>query len=275
QNANGALINAIADTVGSILSTQYGYNPGVLDNQEVTRPTDKIFARLDWNLDDKNRLTLRHNMVNAADDIYNPARTGVLFGNRMYTFNSVANSTVLQLNSALEESMSNELIVGYTTIRDSREIAGEKFPTVIVSDSRITGIGITAGAENFSLQNKLSTNVLEITDNFTYGMGNHTLTVGTQNEFFTFSNLFIRDNAGTCSFNSLNDLRNGNAARLQYSFARPGYASDWAASFSTAQRGLYAQDEWDVADNFKVTIGLRADMPMFFDEASKNSTAET
>ena len=188
QNANGALVNAIADTVGSILRTQYSYDPGVLDNREVTRPTDKIFARLDWNLDDKNRLTLRHNMVNAADDIYNPARTGVLFGNRMYTFNSVANSTVLQLNSALDESMSNELIVGYTTIRDSREIAGDRFPTVIVSDSRITGINISAGAENFSLQNKLSTNVLEITDNFTYSMGNHTFTIGTQNEFFTFSN---------------------------------------------------------------------------------------
>jgi hypothetical protein len=275
QNANGALINAIADTVGSILNSVYGYNAGVLDNQQVTRPSNKIFARLDWNLDDQNRLTLRHNMVNAADDIYNPSRTAVLFGNRMYTFNSIANSTVLQLNSALSDEMSNELIVGYTTVRDSREIAGEKFPTVIVSDSRITGIGITAGAENFSLQNKLSTNVIEVTDNLTYSMGNHTLTFGTQNEFFSFSNLFIRDNAGTWSFNSLNDLRNGTAARLQYSFARPGYASDWAASFATAQLGLYAQDEWEVADNLKVTVGLRADMPIFFDEASKNSTAET
>jgi hypothetical protein len=107
QNANGALINAIADTVGSILNSVYGYNAGVLDNQQVTRPSNKIFARLDWNLDDQNRLTLRHNMVNAADDIYNPSRTAVLFGNRMYTFNSIANSTVLQLNSAMVGLVAN------------------------------------------------------------------------------------------------------------------------------------------------------------------------
>jgi|694.fasta_scaffold62906_1 hypothetical protein len=275
QNANGSIIQSIADSVSQILSSAYGYNAGALDNQEVTRPSNKIFARLDWNLSENHRLTLRHNLVSASDDIYNPSRTNVLLGNRMYTFNSTTNSTVLQLNSVIDNDKSNELIVGYTTVRDARDIAGDRFPTVNVSDSRITGINISAGAENFSLRNQLSTDVLEITDNFTMHMGDHTLTLGTQNEFFSFSNLFIRDNAGTWNFNSLNDLRNGVAARLQYSFARPGFADDWKASFSTAQLGVYAQDEWEVSDNLRITIGLRADMPMFMDQASFNPTADT
>ncbi len=275
---NGALnplVRSIADTVGEILQSRYGYNAGVLDNQEVNRPSTKIFGRFDWNIDDANRLTLRHNFVDASDDIYNPSRTGVLFGNRLYTFNSQANSTVLQLNSMLSPEMSNEVIVGYTTIRDFRDIAGDRFPSISISDSRITGINISAGAENFSLRNRLSTDVIEITDNFTYTMGEHTFTVGTQNEFFTFENLFIRDNAGTWSFNSLNDFRNGIGARLQYSFARPGFASDWAARFSTAQLGFYVQDEWEVTDRLRLTLGLRADMPLFFDKASYNPIADT
>jgi hypothetical protein len=275
QNSNGSLINSIADSVSQILSSVYGYNAGALDNQQVTRPSNKIFARVDWNIDDNNRLTLRHNMVDAADDIYNPSRTNVLLGNRLYTFNSVTNSTVAQLNSVLSDDMSNELIVGLTTVRDKRDIAGDLFPTINVSDSRITGINISAGAENFSIRNSLTTDVIEITDNLTVNMGDHTLTVGTQNEFFTFSNLFIRDNKGTWNFNSLNDLRNGIAARLQYSFARPGFPDDWKAEFSTAQLGLYAQDEWEVSKNFKLTIGLRADMPLFLTEASFNPTADT
>lgn len=275
QNSNGSLVRSIMDTVSSILSSTYGYDPGANDNVEVARPSQKLFARLDWNLSDDHRLTLRHNYVNASDDIYNPSRTAALFGNRTYTFNSITNSTVLQLQSSLSGTVSNELIAGFTSIRDGRDIKGSVFPTLTVTDSRITGISITAGAENFSLQNTLSTDVFEITNNMTIGVGDHTIVLGTQNEFFTFSNLFIRDNRGTWSFNSLNDLRNAAAARLQYSFARPGFADDWAATFSTAQLGLYAQDDWDAARNLKLTIGLRADLPMYLDEASKNPLAES
>lgn len=275
QNANGSLISAIADSVATVLRSTYGYEPGAANNVEVSRPSNKVFARLDWNISDDHRLTLRHNYVGASDDIYSPSRTAVLFGNRTYTFNSTTNSTVLQLQSTLGEGMSNEFIAGYASIRDGRDIAGSAFPTITVSDSRITGISITAGAENFSLRNTLSTDVFEITDNLTYGIGDHTLVIGTQNEFFTFSNLFIRDNRGTWNFNSLNDLRNGAAARLQYSFARPGFADDWAATFSTAQLGAYIQDDWDVSPSLKITMGLRADLPMYMDEASRNPLAQS
>lgn len=275
---NGSLNESIRSTMedmGSILRTTYGYDPGALDNIEVSRPSMKIFGRVDWNLDENNRLTLRHNMVNASDDIFNPGRTSLQFGNRTYRFNSMTNSTVLQLNSTFGASTSNELIVGYTTIRDSRDYLGARFPTVFVSDPSLTGITFVAGAENFSVANKLSTNVFEITDNLTFVMDDHTITVGTQNEFFSFSNLFIRDNAGTWSFNSLDDFRNGIAARLQYSFARPGFDEDFAAAFSTAQLGFYAQDEWRVAPNLTLTYGVRMDMPLFFDKPTYNPTADT
>lgn len=275
---NGSLNESVRSTmedVGSILRNTYGYDPGALDNIEVNRPSLKIFGRVDWNLDEDNRLTLRHNMVNASDDVFNPSRTSLQFGNRTYRFNSMTNSTVLQLNSTFNTNTTNELIVGFTSIRDSRDYVGARFPTVFVSDPSLTGISFVAGAENFSVANKLSTNVFEITDNLTFVMDDHTVTVGTQNEFFSFSNLFIRDNAGTWNFNSLEDFRNGIAARLQYSFARPGFDEDFAAAFSTAQLGLYAQDEWRVAPHFTLTYGVRMDMPLFFDKPTYNPTADT
>jgi outer membrane receptor protein involved in Fe transport len=275
QNTNNDLVRSIADTMGQILRTQYGYDPGVLENQNTVRPSLKLFGRIDWNLDEKNTITLRHNFVDASDDVYSPSRTSVLFGNRLYTFNSTTNSTVLQWHGTFSENVHNELIAGMTLIRDSRNFSGARYPTVNVSDARTTGINYSAGAENFSIANSLSTDVFEITDNLTFLMGDHTITVGTQNEFFSFRNLFIRDNAGTWAFNSLNDFRNGISANLQYSFARPEFPADFAAEFSTAQLGVYGQDEWELSDNFRLTLGLRVDMPLFLDNPSYNSKADT
>ncbi len=275
QRNDGSLVQNIADTVGRILQSQYGYNPGSLGSYDTKRPSTKIFARLDWNLDETNRLTLRHNFVDASDDVFRPTTANVLFGNRNYVFNNNVNSTVLQWSSTYGANMSNELIVGYTRIRDSRDYVGSMFPTVNVSDSRITGVTISAGAENFSIANKLDQDVLEITDNFTWFLGDHAVTIGTQNEIFSFKNLFIRDYVGTYNFNSLNDLRNGIAARLQYSFARPGQDPMFAADFGAAQYGFYAQDEWSGVKNLKVTLGLRVDIPTIMDKPNYNSIADT
>ncbi|MCO6465103.1 MAG: TonB-dependent receptor [Bradyrhizobiaceae bacterium] len=275
NGSNNSLIRSIADTMGQILRDVYGYDPGAMDNVESTRPSLKLFGRIDWNLDNNNTITFRHNYVDASDEIYNPNRTTVLFGNRMYTNTSQTNSSVLQWHSTLSPTMHNELIAGATLIRDHRDIHGARWPSVTVTDSRTSGVYYTAGAENFSLANVANTNVFELTDNFTFFMDDHTFTVGTQNEFLSFRNLFIRDNAGTWTFNSLDDFRNGFASRLQYSFARPQYPADFAAEFSTAQLGFYAQDEWQVNPQLRLTMGVRVDMPLFFDSPNYNVTADT
>ena len=49
--------------------------------------------------------------------------------------------------------------------------------------------------------------------------GNHTITIGTHNEFFKFKNLFIRDNFGTYRFSSLDNFEAGLAQQYDYSFS--------------------------------------------------------
>jgi hypothetical protein len=272
QGTDPNLVRTTAETMQSILINKYGYDPGSFSGYDAERPSTKLFARVDWNLAGNHKLTLRHNFVDAYDDIYRPSATSFLFGNRNYRFHNNVNSTVLQLSSTFAANMSNELIVGYTRIRDYREFFGKPFPTVNLT---VAGVTLNAGAENFSIANKLDQDVFEITNNFTYYMGDHVFTVGTQNEFFSFGNLFIRDYYGTYSFNSVADLERGVASRLQYSFARPGIDPMFMATFGAAQLGLYAQDEWSVTKNFKTTIGLRLDMPMINDNPAYNITADT
>lgn len=276
QNSRAKQIDSIAQLVSSHLTSKYGYNAGQLTGFEITRPSTKVFARLDWNIDDNNRLTFRNNYVSAYDDNYSTTVTSARFSDRNYRFNNSQNSTVLELNSSLGDGMHNELIVGYTRIRDFREVTGKPFSAITVNDvSMGTNVGVQFGSEEFSNFNKLDQDVIEITNNFTMSLGdNHTLTIGTQNEIFSFRNLFIRDAYGTYRFNSYSDFVAGNAAAVSMSFARPGFPKDWAAEFGAMQLGAYIQDDIKVSDNFKVNIGLRVDVPVFPDAPSYNTKAE-
>ena len=276
QNSRAKQIDSIAQLVSSHLTSKYGYNAGQLTGFEITRPSTKVFARLDWNIDDNNRLTFRNNYVSAYDDNYSTTVTSARFSDRNYRFNNSQNSTVLELNSSLGDGMHNELIVGYTRIRDFREVTGKPFSAITVNDvSMGTNVGVQFGSEEFSNFNKLDQDVIEITNNFTMNLGdNHTLTIGTQNEIFSFRNLFIRDAYGTYRFNSYSDFVAGNAAAVSMSFARPGFPTDWAAEFGAMQLGAYIQDDIKVSDNFKVNVGLRVDVPVFPDAPSYNSKAD-
>ena len=276
QNSRAKQIDSIAQLVSSHLTSKYGYNAGQLTGFEITRPSTKVFARLDWNIDDNNRLTFRNNYVSAYDDNYSTTVTSARFSDRNYRFNNSQNSTVLELNSSLGDGMHNELIVGYTRIRDFREVTGKPFSAITVNDvSMGTNVGVQFGSEEFSNFNKLDQDVIEITNNFTMNLGdNHTLTIGTQNEIFSFRNLFIRDAYGTYRFNSYSDFVAGNAAAVSMSFARPGFPTDWAAEFGAMQLGAYIQDDIKVSDNFKVNVGLRVDVPVFPDTPSYNTKAD-
>ena len=275
QNSRAKQIDSIAQLVSSHLTSKYGYNAGQLTGFEITRPSTKVFARLDWNIDDNNRLTFRNNYVSAYDDNYSTTVTSARFSDRNYRFNNSQNSTVLELNSSLGDGMHNELIVGYTRIRDFREVTGKPFSAITVNDVSMGTVGVQFGSEEFSNFNKLDQDVIEITNNFTMNLGdNHTLTIGTQNEIFSFRNLFIRDAYGTYRFNSYSDFVAGNAAAVSMSFARPGFPTDWAAEFGAMQLGAYIQDDIKVSDNFKVNVGLRVDVPVFPDAPSYNSKAE-
>ena len=83
------------------------------------------------------------------------------------------------------------------------------FPSVYVCNSpntNCTGGGtyaLVAGTERSSGANSLDQKILEVTDDFTLIKGNHTITVGTHDEFFKFDNLFVQDVYGTYFFNSI------------------------------------------------------------------------
>ena len=258
----------------NILKTKYGYDPGSYTNITFENPLNKIFARLDYNLSQEHRLSLRHNYGSGSND--SPPSSGYIYpSNERYKTNNASNSTVLQLTSAFGNTMANEAIIGYTTIRDKRDIYGAVFPEVWIKNAGLGGgIDLRAGAETYSNANALDQDIFEFTDNFTYFMGNHTFTVGTQNYSFKFSNLYIRNLYGNYEFTTLDNFNAGKPSRFQLSYSLLPGVTQPRATFSGLQLGFYAQDEWRVVPNLKVNIGLRLDIPTFPDKPLYNPDIE-
>ena len=262
---------ASANRLEDVLNTQYGYNSGGFGTRTAEQPNDKLFVRVDWNISQQHTLSLRNNYVNASRDFLNNRESSsrLAFETYNYSISSETNSLAAQLNSTFGNNMSNELIVGFTTIRDRRAGLEDPLPEVEVDEGSLT---LHVGPDRFSSANELDQDIFEITDNFTYITGDHVLTFGTHNEFFSFRNLFIRSFFGYYTYDSIDDLENNAAPSFfQRVFSRTSDPMQ-PAEFSVNQLGAYAQDEWTVAPNFKITAGVRIDIPFLPDTPAENDS---
>jgi hypothetical protein len=267
---------AEVDRFLSILQNKYGYSvPNAKAEYSRTTNSDKILGKVDFNLNSSHRLTLRHNFVNGLNDIAAGVGTSsTSLPDGFYRFKSKTNGSVVQLNSTFGTSV-NEFRVAYTRIRDRRgaqPFETKPFPRVSVRMNQgSTNITLSAGREAFSTANELDQDIVELHDDYTMLKGQHTITVGTHNEFFHFRNLFIRDNFGTYTFNTLDFFDQGLAQQFDYSY--PTNPSKPDAKFGVRTLGFYVGDQWRAASNLTITTGVRVDVPMFPDKPTANPVA--
>ncbi len=253
--------------------TSYGYDPGSFTNNVRTLVSDKLTAKLDWNISDNHKLSLRHGYVKAEN--FNPRRssaTAINYVNGNELFNSVTNTTALELNSKFGNKYANNLVVAYTDVNDDRDPSGNPFPTVQIFDGSAPSIFF--GAESFSTANLLRQKILTITDNLEISLGRNTLTIGTHNEFSSSRNVFFGNNFGSYRFASLDDfLTNKKPNRFQMNYSLIGGEGDdslGAAEFGTKQFGAYIQNDMRITDNLKISYGVRVDVPVWEDGLVNN-----
>ena len=267
SNYTGDSDQAKLSHLTDFMKSQYGYDPGTYLDKVKRVESTKLFAKLDWNINENNKLMLRHSYTkNVLDDAGASSSRSLGFSNNYYQMPSVTNSTALELKSFFDD-YSNSLLVSGTFVRDDRDIKGDAFPTLRIYDGNGT---LYLGPEAYSGANQLNQDILSITDNFQIYKGAHTVTVGFNGEFASVYNLFMRKTYGEYRFGSVDDfLNNATTSALQY---ERGYSliddlqedgSAAAAELNVMQFGLYGQDEWQVNEDLKLTYGLRVDMPVF------------
>ncbi|MEM0991796.1 MAG: TonB-dependent receptor [Bacteroidota bacterium] len=278
-DANASTLEAIRQK----LISDFGYDPGGFSNNPQTIDGEKVLLKLDYNINDNHKLTARHSYVKGTTEIHPaPSATRVVFNNVGYIFPSTTNSSAIELKSIFGSNMSNNLIVGLTTVRDERDILGDPFPQIIMADGPAQ---VVAGTDNFSYSNVVNQDVFTITNNFNLFKGKHSLTFGTHNEFFQIENLFTIFSTPRYEyfFDGVNRFLNGENADLSLFGHEQAFdgkeirlgddASNLGPSFNAMQLSVYGQDEIQVNRNFKLTLGLRLDVPIFSDDPPLNNTA--
>lgn len=262
-----------------------GYDPGSYGAIDNELNSEKFLAKIDWNISQSHKLSLRHSYA-YGENISNSRGNAFLnFYNNGQFFPSTTNSSALELNSVFGSKFSNNLLVGYTSVRDDRDPLGSAFPSVrIYGFSGGTG-NVQFGSEASSVANQLDQNIFSITNNFNFYKGKHTFTLGTNNEFYSFYNLFAQNIYGSYAYKTIDAFEAiGTPAETapiyyskQYSFdpSDDPTQSKASAEFSAMQLGFYVQDEYQASDKFKLSYGVRADIPVFNDRAPFNQSFAT
>ena len=253
------------------LISRYNYDPGELSAFDMATDNDLLFLRFDWNVNNNHQVTLRHNYVDALRDVVSErnSATRFRFQSATYTITDETNSTVAQVNSIFGASMYNEARIGLQTIKDNRALP-VNFPSIEIGGSNQNAT-LIAGSERFSAANALDQEVMEITDDFTWTTGNHTIVFGTHNEFFSFKNLFMSDANGSYFFPTYAAWENNVPTEYRITYAT-GDDPRRPTEFEAGQYGFYVNDSWRVNNSVTLSLGLRADIPTYPDRPSFNPT---
>ncbi len=180
-----------------VLKSKYSYDAGVYDNRPnyVTK-NRKLLGKIDWNISNRHKLVLKYSDFKGSDQsplngssVPNSGAGGFFvgsaasqtrlpnnrnsnqsigFSNSDYGTDHVVQSATLELNSNFNSRVSNQLLLAYTHINDTRNSAGGIFPTIEIFDT--TGLipGVTknrnymsAGTDPFTRNNEVINNIAD------------------------------------------------------------------------------------------------------------------
>ena len=190
------------EKVRNHLINKYNYDPGSYNSFPGDGENSKILARIDWNITDRHRLSLRYNKTkntswNAPNEnsfdgdssgrLSGTSRVGpksMAFSGSMWSQDDNVESISADLNSRFTDQMSNQLLFTYTNHEYLRGSNSSPFPFIDIMAGRdengeqIREPYMSAGYELFTYNNGVHNKTTTLTDNFTYYLKNHKLTAG-------------------------------------------------------------------------------------------------
>ncbi|MBS1620664.1 MAG: TonB-dependent receptor, partial [Bacteroidetes bacterium] len=305
-SGNGTVSNVPIDSLAKLsdyLKSKYNFDPGAYDNfPNFDTKNRKLLAKLDWNISSVHKLTLKYSDY-LSDDVNSPSGSGGIngassqsaivsywgsyrfglnamgFNNVNYTIQDKVRSGSFELNSNFKGKFANQFLATFTKISSIKGHNGETFPFVDI-------MGMTPGSKNNYMSfgnepfngnnNQVINDVFNVTNNFTYFSGKHNFTFGATYEYQKVGNMFMPGSQGYYLFGSLNDFITNQAPKIysiNYSLI-PGQEAVYGSNMKVGQLGVYFQDEFNPTARFKLTYGLRVDLP-FYPEAPIENPAIT
>ena len=286
------------DLIKNYLKTTYGYDPGRYQNYSASTPDYKLLARLDWNAGANDKINIRYSMVKnkystAPSSSINPLSSSVYnrntygrtseyalyFESNRYFQEQNFSSVAAEWNHSFLSGRGNNMLrATYSHQYEPRSFVGDLFPTVDILEPLEDGtpaVYTSFGPDPFTYGNLRDVQTAVITDEVSYLTGIHNFTLGAQYEFDNTKNGFMQGGAGFYVYNSWDDfVNNANPRAFAITYGNNENHSQVYPSFNYMQGSLYAQDELTVSENFRVTAGVRFEVPWYPSIAGYNTNQE-
>ena len=277
-----------------IMRTVYGIED-FAGSSPQTQDETTIFGRIDWQLGNDHRLTLRHNYTK-LESLGDRVSSNETAGNGG-VFNNTGNSSVASLTSVFSPTIWNEARIQYATEPRPRE-ANSLLPQLEVFTNHCFApedpiTGCPSGSREFQdmealndpvLPNNLEETTFEFINNLHWTTGDHEMKFGVHFNNFSYVNFFFFNQQGEFEFASgggdsaLGNLENMIADEFSRALPNPGPDGEFftaddvipLAEYSTREFSFYLQDSWRASDKLTLTFGARYDITTVPDEAPLN-----
>ncbi|TDK48013.1 TonB-dependent receptor [Algoriphagus formosus] len=255
---------------------------GVADSPQTgsfdkRRYSHTAFARLDYQINSKNLLTIRNNFSwdlnaqgvrdNTSINLYE------VYGDHL----STANSLMASLRTALAPNLTNELKIQYLyTLDDGRpnaQLPSQNIPRAIVQNvqsqvnERTVNTNIQLGGQRY-LPERFESNVYQLVNNLYYNKGKTNFTFGMDLLLNNLSSLATSEFNGRFFFTGLDnfdDLR-------PFRYAREVALTDPTVEQRIFGGGIYAQADTDLGRGISIVLGLRGDYTGYKNAPNFNQT---
>ena len=280
------------------LKSKYGYDPGRYQNYSASTPDLKLIARLDWNAGANDKINIRYSLVknkysSAPSSSINPLSSSVYnrntygrtseyalyFESSRYFQEQNFSSVAAEWNHSFASGRGNNMLrATYSRQNEPRSFVGDLFPTVDILEPLEDGtkaVYTSFGPDPFTYGNLRDVQTAVVTDEVTYIAGFNNLTFGAQYEFDNTKNGFMQGGAGYYVYNSWDDfVANANPAAFAITYGNNPDHKQVYPSFNYMQGSVYAQDEMNLSDRFKLSVGLRVEVPWYPSIAGYNTNKE-
>jgi hypothetical protein len=272
------------------LGETYNYNPGRYQGYSLSTPDYKLMGRLDWIINSDHRLNLRasytHNAAaSSPSSSVNPispnpydrntyGRTSTyaqFFESSRYNTDMNFMSLAAELNSRLFGGKgANMLRLTWSHQNEPRSFVGGEFPTVDILENYVKdgvpqkAVLTSFGPDPFTYGNLRDVNTVVATDELSYTTGIHNLVGGLQYEFDNTKNGYMQGGLGYYVYDSWEAFKaGGKPSAFAITHSNRDDLAQVFPSFNYHQFSAYVQDEISFSDYFKLTVGLRAELPVY------------
>lgn len=244
-----------------IARSKYGVgNTPQFGSFDKVRNSDAGFLRLDWQINEKNLLTLRNNFTYDLNKNGLADNTAINFFESYGNDKNLDNSLLLTLRTNVKPNITNELKAQYLyTFQDSYQNneLGHPVPRAVVEGvaSSVGSTNIQIGGHRFG-QEGFRNNVFQIVDNLYYNTDKVKYTFGADIMYTRSKSIYGSEVNGRFQFQGMTNFANLTPYRF---YREVPLVEDPSVKSSIWNAGIYGQIQTKIATGLDFMAGLRFD----------------